>query len=102
MVQKIRRRLLVAGALAAAGPMVAKSADAVQDGKLTIALVLKSLADPFSVAMASGAQNYQKHYASQFDLSVRGSTIRSTRRRRMPPAFPFLSSARTTAGAPQS
>jgi len=73
MLQKIRRRLFVAGALAAAGLPVAKSANAVQDGKLTIALVLKSLADPFAVAMAGGAQNYQKHYASQFDLTVRGT-----------------------------
>src|SRR5260370_8895196 len=55
------------------GLPLAKSANAVQDGKVTIALVLKSLADPFSVAMAGGAQNYQKHYASQFDLTVRGT-----------------------------
>jgi ribose transport system substrate-binding protein len=35
--------------------------------------VLKSLADPFTVAMANAARNYQKHYASQFDLTVRGT-----------------------------
>ena len=74
MVQKTRRRVLVAGALAAAGLTVAKIAEAIPTGKLTIALVLKSLADPFTVAMASAAQNYQKHFASQFDLNVLGTS----------------------------
>jgi ribose transport system substrate-binding protein len=73
MVQKTRRRVLVAGVLAAAGLAVSKTSEAAPTGK-TIALVLKSLADPFAVAMASGAQNYQKHFASQFDLNVLGTS----------------------------
>ena len=74
MVQKTRRRVLVAGALAAAGLSVAKIAEALPTGRLTIALVLKSLTDPFTVAMASAAQNYQRHFASQFDLNVLGTS----------------------------
>ena len=74
MVHKTRRRVLVAGVLASAGLMNSKIANAMLNGKVTIALVLKSLADPFTMAMSSGAQNYQKHFASQFDLTVRGTT----------------------------
>jgi ribose transport system substrate-binding protein len=70
----MRRRVLVAGALAAAGLARAASAAAVQDGAPKIALVLKSLSDPFTVAMANAAKNYQQHYASQFALTVRGTT----------------------------
>jgi ribose transport system substrate-binding protein len=73
MVQRIRRRMLVAGALAAAGLTGAKGVNATPDGRLTIAVVLKSRADPYFLAMARGAQNYQTHYASQFDLTVRGT-----------------------------
>jgi ribose transport system substrate-binding protein len=53
--------------------MNSKIANAMLSGKVTIALVLKSLADPFTMAMSSGAQNYQKHFASQFDLTVLGT-----------------------------
>jgi ribose transport system substrate-binding protein len=74
MTQRMRRRVLVAGALAAAGLTRAASAAAVQDGAPKIALVLKSLSDPFTVAMANAAKNYQQHYASQFALTVRGTT----------------------------
>jgi ribose transport system substrate-binding protein len=73
MIQTMRRRLLFAGALAAAGLSGAARAEAVQPGKLKIALVLKSLVDPFTVAMADAAQNYQQHYASQFGLTIRGT-----------------------------
>jgi ribose transport system substrate-binding protein len=73
MVQKTRRRVLVAGILASAGLTNSKIANALLNGKATIALVLKSLADPFTTAMSSGALNYQKHFASQFDLTVRGT-----------------------------
>ncbi len=73
MTQRMRRRVLVAGTLAAAGLTGAARVDAMQGGTLKIALVLKSLADPFTVAMANAARNYQKHYASQFDLTVRGT-----------------------------
>ncbi|CAB3777842.1 hypothetical protein LMG28614_00475 [Paraburkholderia ultramafica] len=72
MTQNMRRRTLLAGALAAAGLSGATRVDA-QGGKLKIALVLKSLTDPYTVAMADAAQNYQQHYASQFGLTIRGT-----------------------------
>ncbi|MEZ0601125.1 substrate-binding domain-containing protein [Paraburkholderia sp. IW21] len=74
MTQRMRRRVLMAGTLAAAGLTGAARADVMQAGMLKIALVLKSLTDPFTVALAGAAQNYQKHYASQFGLTVRGTT----------------------------
>jgi ABC-type sugar transport system, periplasmic component len=73
----MRRRVVIAGALAAAGIGGAADAAATPGGKLKIALVLKSLGDPFTVAMANAAQNYQQHYASQFDLTVRGTATES-------------------------
>jgi ribose transport system substrate-binding protein len=73
MIQTMRRRVLLAGALAAAGVTGAARVEAAQPGKLKIALVLKSLVDPFTVAMADAAQNYQQHYASQFGLTIRGT-----------------------------
>lgn len=76
MTQNMRRRVLLAGALAAAGLSAATRVDA-QGGKRKIALVLKSLTDPFTVAMADAARNYQQHYASQFGLTIRG-TARET------------------------
>lgn len=77
MVQRTRRRVLMAGMFVAAGLTKSRMVNALPggtNGKLTIALVLKSLADPFSVAMQSAAQNYQKHFSSQFDLTVVGTT----------------------------
>ncbi|ACD18516.1 substrate-binding domain-containing protein [Paraburkholderia phytofirmans] len=74
---RMRRRVVIAGALAAAGIGGAADAAATPGGKLKIALVLKSLGDPFTIAMASAAQNYQQHYASQFDLTVRGTATES-------------------------
>ncbi len=73
MMQRMRRRVLVAGTLAAAGLTGAVRVAAMQGGTPKIALVLKSMSDPFTVAMANAAQNYQKHYASQFGLTVRGT-----------------------------
>lgn len=73
----MRRRVVFAGALAAAGIGGAADAAATPGSKLKIALVLKSLGDPFTVAMATAAQNYQQHYASQFDLTVRGTATES-------------------------
>lgn len=73
MIQTMRRRLLFAGALASAGLTGTARVQAVQPGKLKIGLVLKSLVDPFTIAMANAAQNYQQHYASQFSLTVRGT-----------------------------
>lgn len=75
---RMRRRVVIAGALAAAGiGGAAADAAVTPGGKLKIALVLKSLGDPFTVAMANAAQNYQQHYASQFDLTVRGTATES-------------------------
>jgi len=74
---RMRRRVMIAGALAAAGIGGAADAAVTPGGKLKIALVLKSLGDPFTMAMASAAQNYQQHYASQFDLTVRGTATES-------------------------
>jgi ribose transport system substrate-binding protein len=73
MTQGMRRRVLIAGALAAAGLARAAGAATVEGGTPKIALVLKSLNDPFTVAMANAAKNYQQHYASQFALTVRGT-----------------------------
>jgi ribose transport system substrate-binding protein len=69
----MRRRVLIAGALAAAGLTRAAGAATVEGGMPKIALVLKSLSDPFTAAMANAAKNYQQHYASQFALTVRGT-----------------------------
>lgn len=69
----MRRRVLFAGTLAAAGLLTSPAVQALQGGKLKVGLVLKSLADPFTAAMQNAAQNYQQHYASQFGLTVRGT-----------------------------
>lgn len=73
MTQRMRRRVMIAGALAAAGLARAAGAATPEGGMPKIALVLKSLSDPFTVAMANAARNYQQHYASQFVLTVRGT-----------------------------
>jgi len=69
----MRRRVMIAGALAAAGLARVAGAATPEGGMPKIALVLKSLSDPFTVAMANAARNYQQHYASQFVLTVRGT-----------------------------
>jgi ribose transport system substrate-binding protein len=76
MTHNPRRRMLIAGALAAASLAGAARADA-QGGQLKIGLVLKSLADPFTVAMVGAARNYQEHYASQVALTIQG-TVKET------------------------
>ncbi|BAN28136.1 periplasmic binding protein/LacI transcriptional regulator (plasmid) [Caballeronia insecticola] len=38
-----------------------------------MALVMKALDDPFVVSMIDGARNYQRHYASQLDLTTHGT-----------------------------
>ncbi|MBW9104375.1 substrate-binding domain-containing protein [Paraburkholderia phenoliruptrix] len=73
MTQRMRRRVMIAGALAAAGLARVAGAATPEGGMPKIALVLKSLSDPFTVAMANAARNYQQHYASQFVLTVRGT-----------------------------
>jgi ribose transport system substrate-binding protein len=70
MVNITRRRLLAAGVLAASGLAEARAQSRSQ---VTIGLVLKSMSDPFTIAMASAAQNYQKHFAWQFGLDVLGT-----------------------------
>jgi ribose transport system substrate-binding protein len=73
MTHNRRRRMLLAGTLAATGLAGVPSAQARPGGRLKIALVLKSLRDPFTVALQSAARNYQQHFASQFDLTVVGT-----------------------------
>ncbi|WGS52256.1 substrate-binding domain-containing protein [Paraburkholderia sp. D15] len=71
-----RRRIVFAGALGAwgaAGLAISPPLFALPDSPLKIGLVLKSLADPFTVAMQNAARNYQQHYASQFALTIRGT-----------------------------
>ncbi|WP_250510837.1 substrate-binding domain-containing protein [Caballeronia sp. GACF4] len=67
-----RRRLLAACALSASGLVRVRDARAA-DGRATIALVMKSVNDPFVVSMIDGANNYQRHFASQLDLIARGT-----------------------------
>lgn len=73
MTQNMRRRVLLAGALAAAGFTGEAHPATTQGGPPKIALVLKALADPFTVAMVNAARNYQQHFASQFGLTLRGT-----------------------------
>ncbi|MCC8392854.1 substrate-binding domain-containing protein [Paraburkholderia sp. MMS20-SJTR3] len=82
MTQNLRRRALLASALAAtglagltgvAGLTRAARAEAMPVVKPKIALVVKSMTDPFTVAMLDAARNYQQHFASQFSLTIRGT-----------------------------
>ncbi|CAN0620443.1 ribose transport system substrate-binding protein [Burkholderia multivorans] len=70
-----RRRFLTAALVAvaaAAVPCMAAHAQEQGPHKPRVALVMKSLENAFFVAMESGAQEYQKHNASQFDLVTSG------------------------------
>ncbi|SAL76911.1 ribose transport system, substrate-binding protein [Caballeronia terrestris] len=69
----LRRRVLAASAIAALGIGIVPRARAFADRKFDVALVMKSLDDPFVVAMLDGAKNYQRHYASQLDLTASGT-----------------------------
>ncbi|GGD70548.1 substrate-binding domain-containing protein [Caballeronia grimmiae] len=69
----VRRRLLTACALSACGLATIRDAAALPDAKATVALVMKSLGDPFVASMIDGAKNYQRHYASQLDLTTHGT-----------------------------
>jgi len=80
MTPNLRRRILLAGTLAASGlaslPAIFANdarAEALPGAKRKIALVLKSMSDPFTVAMVDAARNYQRHFASQFSLTLRGT-----------------------------
>jgi ribose transport system substrate-binding protein len=72
MTSLTRRRLLAACALSACGfarvPEVAAASD-----RNVVALVMKSLSDPFVTTMIDGAKNYQRHFASQLDLLTFGT-----------------------------
>ncbi|WP_250516394.1 substrate-binding domain-containing protein [Caballeronia sp. INDeC2] len=72
MTSLVRRRLLAACALSACALVRARDVRAASD-KVTVALVMKSLNDPFVVSMIEGARNYQRHYASQLDLATNGT-----------------------------
>jgi len=80
MTQKLRRRVLFASALTAAGlPGFSvftrdARADVTPGTKLKIALVLKATSDPFTVSMLDAARNYEQHFASQFSLTTRITT----------------------------
>ncbi|MCH2000076.1 substrate-binding domain-containing protein, partial [Achromobacter xylosoxidans] len=65
-----RRTLQTAAVLALAGGLLAQPAFA-QD-KPKVALVMKSLANEFFLTMETGAKEYQKHNANQFDLITNG------------------------------
>ncbi|SAK81611.1 periplasmic binding protein/LacI transcriptional regulator [Caballeronia hypogeia] len=74
MTSLARRRLLAACAISVCGIARLRDARAASsDGKATVALVMKSLNDPFVVSMIEGARNYQRHYTSQLDLTTHGT-----------------------------
>lgn len=75
MNSRIRRRIVLAAsalattAVTGALPLAAR---AQTGGKPKVALVMKSLANEFFLTMETGAKDYQKHNASQFDLITNG------------------------------
>ncbi|MBN3788261.1 sugar ABC transporter substrate-binding protein [Burkholderia sp. Ac-20353] len=66
------RRRFLSAALAAVALAVAPVVHAETAGKPKVALVMKSLANEFFLTMETGAKEYQKHNASQFDLVTNG------------------------------
>ncbi|WP_048992140.1 sugar ABC transporter substrate-binding protein [Burkholderia cenocepacia] len=68
---RFRRRFLTA-ALAAVAVAAARAVHAQSAGKPKVALVMKSLANEFFLTMETGAKEYQKHNANQFDLITNG------------------------------
>ncbi|MCA8276697.1 sugar ABC transporter substrate-binding protein [Burkholderia sp. AU30280] len=68
---RFRRRFLTA-ALAAVAVAAAPAVHAQSTAKPKVALVMKSLANEFFLTMETGAKEYQKHNASQFDLITNG------------------------------
>ena len=66
-----RRRFLTA-ALAAVAVAAAPAVHAQSAAKPKVALVMKSLANEFFLTMETGAKEYQKHNANQFDLITNG------------------------------
>src|SRR6478736_3822715 len=75
MNRNIRRRVLsaaVALAVCTVLPLPFSVAQAQAAKKPKVALVMKSLANEFFLTMETGAKEYQKHNASQFDLITNG------------------------------
>lgn len=68
---RFRRRFLTA-ALAAVAVAAAPAVHAQSAAKPKVALVMKSLANEFFLTMETGAKEYQKHNANQFDLVTNG------------------------------
>ncbi|MBN3570535.1 sugar ABC transporter substrate-binding protein [Burkholderia cenocepacia] len=68
---RFRRRFLTA-ALAAIAVAAAPAVHAQSAAKPKVALVMKSLANEFFLTMETGAKEYQKHNANQFDLITNG------------------------------
>ncbi|NTX28936.1 sugar ABC transporter substrate-binding protein [Burkholderia pyrrocinia] len=66
-----RRRFLTA-ALAAVAVAAAPAVHAQSAARPKVALVMKSLANEFFLTMETGAKEYQKHNANQFDLITNG------------------------------
>ena len=74
MTSLVRRRLLAACALSACG-IVRARAESSSDGRATVALVMKSVNDPFVESMIEGAKNYQQHFAPQLNLVTQGTLV---------------------------
>ncbi|MCA8237653.1 sugar ABC transporter substrate-binding protein [Burkholderia cenocepacia] len=68
---RFRRRFLTV-ALAAVAVAAAPAVHAQSAAKPKVALVMKSLANEFFLTMETGAKEYQKHNANQFDLVTNG------------------------------
>jgi len=69
----IRRRMLAATVLVAASAALPFSAAHAQSAaKPKVALVMKSLANEFFLTMETGAKDYQKQHAADFDLVTNG------------------------------
>lgn len=68
---RFRRRFLTT-ALAAVAVADAPAVHAQSAAKPKVALVMKSLANEFFLTMETGAKEYQKHNAAQFDLITNG------------------------------
>ncbi|MDN7852605.1 sugar ABC transporter substrate-binding protein [Burkholderia seminalis] len=68
---RFRRRFLTA-ALAAVAVAAAPAVHAQSAAKPKVALVMKSLANEFFLTMETGAKDYQKHNANQFELVTNG------------------------------
>ena len=69
---RFRRRFLTAALAAVAVAAAPAAVHAQSTAKPKVALVMKSLANEFFLTMETGAKEYQKHNANQFDLITNG------------------------------